>query len=201
MDVSKEKWGYLRETKELAERAGRDADTGLHRTGLEEYLAVIFPGTTDWIHDKTISNLPEGIKSRKRPDYRSESLKMIVEFDGTPHYDSPQKIRDDEMATEFYESLGYKVVRIPFFIQLTNKVVKQLFGVDVEEPLFNESIPSMGPKGINPASICGAGIMRMAKEFRKFPEQYAVNLEYLKAANDEYLTGAELLETMYNKEK
>ena len=39
MDVSKEKWGYLRETKKLAEKAGRDEDTRLHRTGLEEYLA------------------------------------------------------------------------------------------------------------------------------------------------------------------
>lgn len=115
-----------------------------------------------------------------------------------PHYDSPQKIRDDETATQFYEGLGYKVVRVPFFIQLTNKVVKQLFDVKVEESLFNGDIPSMGPKGITPAGICGAGIMCMAKEFKKFPEQYEVNLKYLKCANDEFLTGANLLETIYN---
>ena len=52
--MSKNKWGYLRETKEKAIRDGLDPDTGLHRTGLEEYLAVIFPDTSDWIHDKSI---------------------------------------------------------------------------------------------------------------------------------------------------
>ena len=199
VNVEKEKWGYLRETKEAAENAGLDKDTGLHRTGLEEYLQVIFPDTNDWVHNKTIDILPAGVKSRKRPDYRSESLKLIIEFDGIQHYQRPTKIIDDEKTTMFYESIGYKVVRIPFFIQLTSKAVKELFGVNVSEPLFNEAIPSMGPKGVNPACICGAGVYRMAKEFKRFPEQYKVNLEYLKAADNEYLTGALLLETVYNK--
>ena len=35
------KWGFVRETVEAAKKAGIDADTGLHRTGLEEYLSVI----------------------------------------------------------------------------------------------------------------------------------------------------------------
>lgn len=30
---------------------------------------------------------------------------------------------------ELYESYGYKVVRIPYFIQLSNEVVEKLFGV------------------------------------------------------------------------
>ena len=196
-NVDNEKWGFLRETKEKAEEAGIDADTGLHRTGLDEYLAVIFPGVNDWVNDKTIPNS----NSRKRPDYRSESLKLIVEFDGTPHYDKPQKIRDDQAATLFYEKLGYKVVRIPFFIQLTNNVVTQLFGVEVKEQLFNGAIPSMGIKGANPASVCGAGVYRMAQEFLDYPEQYKVNLEFLKSFNDEFLTGAEMLETIYQKLK
>lgn len=194
-----EKWGFLRETTELALKAGKDPDTGLHRTGLNEYLAVIFPETNDWIHDKTIDTLPKELRSRKRPDYRSESLKLIIEFDGTPHYTDPNKIRDDEKTTKFYEQFGYKVVRIPFFIQLTNAVVKQLFDVEVNEPLFNESFPSLGIKGANPANICVAGIERMAKEFLKFPEQYHVNLEYLKSCNDDFLTGASMLEKKYDE--
>jgi len=83
--MSKNKWGYLRETKEKAIRDGLDPDTGLHRTGLEEYLAVIFPDTSDWIHDKSIKEI-NGLKCNYRPDYRSESLKLIVEFDGIFHY-------------------------------------------------------------------------------------------------------------------
>ena len=40
-------WGFLRETSELAKKAGIDKDTGLVRTGLNEYLDVIFPDTHD----------------------------------------------------------------------------------------------------------------------------------------------------------
>jgi hypothetical protein len=34
-DVSKEKWGFLRETKEMANKAGIDKDTGLKKTDLD----------------------------------------------------------------------------------------------------------------------------------------------------------------------
>ncbi len=197
-NAENEKWGYLRETKDAAQKAGKDADTGLHRTGLDEYLAIIFPTVEDWIHDKVVDTLPKELKCRKRPDYRSETLKLIIEFDGVQHYNNPQKILDDFSAKEFYEKFGYKVVRLPFFIQLTNKAVSYLFDVDVDEPLFNVSFPSMGPKGITPACICGAGLYRMANEFKHFPEQYQVNLDYLKSFDKEYLTGAKLLETIYN---
>ena len=188
------KWGFLRETSEIAKKAGYDPDTGLKRTGLDEYLAVIFPNTNDWVHDTPI----EGINSKRRPDYRSESLKLIVEFDGIPHYTMPSNIERDVENTKYYEDLGYKVVRIPYFIQLTNKAVKTLFNVDVKEELFDESIPSLGPKGrCSPAYLCGAGIVRMAKEFKQFPEQYAVNVNYLKSFNNEFDTGVSLLEDYF----
>ena len=190
-----QKWGFLRETKEEAKKSGKDPDTGLHRTGLEDYLEVIFPNTTDWIHDKAIGN-----GSRRRPDYRSESLKLIVEFDGVPHYTSPEKIRQDEVSTAFYQDLGYKVVRIPYFIQLTNDVVKSLFGVEVKEKLFDESIPSIGSRLPNtPAFLCHQGVIRMAKEYKKYPEQYKINLEFMKRQKDQYLVEYELLEIEYNK--
>jgi len=51
------KWGFLRETAELAKKAGKDKDTGLHRTGLEYYLKVIFPEINDWIHDKALGEV------------------------------------------------------------------------------------------------------------------------------------------------
>lgn len=191
-------WGFLRETKEKAISAGIDEDTGICRTGLEEYLHVIFPNTNDWIHDKTIDTLPKGEKSRKRPDYRSESLKLIVEFDGLQHYTDPERIKEDRMAVEFYERLGYKVVRIPYFIQLTNQAVEEMFGVCVEEPLFDGSIPSLGIKGKNtPAYLCAAGIERMAKEFFRFPDQFETNKNALLQVDDEYLTGIGLLLRIY----
>lgn len=57
MKQIKEKWGFLRETTEAAIKAGIDRGTGLHRTGLNEYLKVIFPDIDDWVHDKALGLL------------------------------------------------------------------------------------------------------------------------------------------------
>lgn len=193
-----QKWGFLRETKEKAIKDGLDKDTGLFRTGLEEYLAVIFPDVNDWVHDETIPNC----KRKIRPDYRSESLNMVIEFDGPQHYQNPEIIIKDKKKDEIYKELGYKkIVRIPFFIQLSKDSVKTLFGVDVDEDLFNEMIPSFNHVGNNPATFCPLGIERCAKEFLKFPNQYKTNRDYLKTFNDEKLTSVNLLDKLYKKYK
>ena len=195
MENNNKQWGFLRETKEAAEKAGIDKDTGVCRTGLDEYLEILFPGS-EWIHDLPFGN--HGDKNyRIRPDYRCEKLKLIVEFDGIQHYQKPDVIRRDIENQKVYESYGYSVVRIPYFIQLTNEVVKSLFGVDVAQPLFPESIPSMGPKGLNtPAYCCHAGVIRMAEELLRFPQQLEVNMDALKKMDDEMLSGANLLENI-----
>ncbi len=195
----KNKWGFLRETTELAKKAGIDKDTGLHRTGLDEYLKVIFPNINDWIHDKTLGTV-NGINYKSRPDYRSETLKMIIEFDGLQHYTKPDIIEKDIRLTKIYEDLGYRVVRIPYFIQLSNNAIKKFFGIDVKEFLFDESIPSLGYKGQNtPAYLCPAGLVRMVKDFQNFPEQYKTNFEFLKKQNEPFKTGVEFLEIEFNR--
>jgi hypothetical protein len=196
----KRKWGFLRETDAMAKKAGIDKDTGMHRTGLEDYLKVIFPNIDDWIHNKALG-IVNGALYRSRPDYRSEKLKLIIEFDGVQHYTMPDIIEKDLKNTEIYTNLGYKVVRIPYFIQLTNKAVKTLFDVDVSEELFDETISSLGTKGRNaPAYLCPAGVKRMAGEFKKFPEQYKTNINYLKKQNDPFRSGVEFLEKEYSAE-
>lgn len=202
--MSKNKWGYLRETKEKAIRDGLDPDTGLHRTGLEEYLAVIFPDTSDWIHDKSIKEI-NGLKCNYRPDYRSESLKLIVEFDGIFHYKNPKYYYEDPIKTRLFESGGYKVVRIPFFVQLTNQAVSELFGINVKEPLFDPTIPSMGIKGENtPAFMCPYGLKKMAEDMLRVPSQMIVNLEALNqyaqnSLEDSILSGYQILKEEIDK--
>jgi len=69
-----------------------------------------------------------------------------------------------------------------------------LFNVNVQEALFNPSIPPLNKKGRNtPAYLCSAGVERMKREFQQFPEQYKVNKEYLKQQNDTFLTGVNLI--------
>lgn len=142
----------------------------------------------------------DGIGRLIRPDYRCESLKLIIEFDGVQHYQKPERIKADYENQAIYESYGYKVVKIPYFVQLSNDVVRQMFGREVSEQLFDSSIPSLGIKGQKtPAYCCPAGLKRMAKEFKNYPEQYQVNVKVLEEADDEYLTGVALLKEEYNK--
>ena len=127
-------------------------------------------------------------------------MKLIIEFDGLPHYTNPDIIEKDLKNTELYEGFGYKVIRIPYFVQLTNKAVETLFGVKVSEDLFDGVFPSLGIKGRNtPAYLCPAGIQRMAKEFKKFPEQYLTNINALKEQNDIFKSGIDFLVKEYNK--
>lgn len=187
-----EKWGFLRENEKKAKEEGVAPLTGLHRTGLDRYLQVIYHNVSDWIHDKSIQKL-NGEKCGYRPDYRSETLKLIVEFDGLQHYNNPKNIIEDEEKTCKYEADGYKVIRIPYFIQLTQDVVREMFGVEVKEKLFNPSIPSLYIEGKNtPAFLCPLGIKRMAKEFIRYPEQCKINVQSLQG-KDERLTGLEFL--------
>lgn len=198
VDNHEEKWGFLREHSNST--SGKDTLTGLHRTGLEKYLEVIFPDTIDWIHDKAFG-IHGNENYRIRPDYRSDSLKLIIEFDGIPHYTNPAVIIKDDKNTSIYEKNGYKVIRIPYFIQLTNDAVEKLFGVIVKEPLFNICYPSLGGVEMkhNPSYLCPEGLKRMAKEFKKFPEQYEINIQALKAMNNDLLSGVNYLIQEYNK--
>ncbi len=143
------KWGFLRETDEQAKEAGIDKDTGLHRTGLEVYLQIIFPQVDVWLHDKTLGMI-DGINHRSRPDYRSEQLKLIVEFDGLQHYTKPDIIEKDLKNTERYTSIEYKVVRIPYFIQLSHKAVKTLFDVTLVKPQKDKNKPFVSIKNTYP---------------------------------------------------
>lgn len=175
------KWGYLRETKEDAIKAGIDKKYNIGRTGLEEYLEMIFPEVKDWIHDKTTGIYLDGKKFKGRPDYRSEKLKMIIEFDGLPHYKNPDVIINDEIKNTIYEEAGYKVIRIPYFIQLSNDVVEKLFGVKIKAELFDEKIPSLRLNSRNtPAYLCPMGIRRMAIDFANISmHQYNINITAL----------------------
>ena len=177
-------FGYLRETEEEAIKAGIDRDTGLPRTGLDTYLKYLFPNIDDWIHDKRVPNLYyEGKISKFRPDFRIETLKMIIEFDGLPHYQKPDIILNDILKNKIYKENGYKVIRIPYFIQLTKESVKTLFGIDLDIDLFDLSLVNKNMSlGIHsratPAYLCPLGIKRMAEDYIKFPKHLQVDLDY-----------------------
>lgn len=196
-EIARMQWGYLGK-----DRGEGSRPAGAARTGLDEYLEAIFPDVDDWIYGQPLAGDRRGRLRRIRPGCRSESLRLIVELDDVRHYQDPAVIQRDEEVSTIYESMGYKVVRIPYFIQLTNSAVETLFGVRVKTPLFDPSCPSLrGPGKGAPARLCPAGIARMAADFRRFPDQYAVNVSALRAAGNDFLTGVELLEEAYRQNR
>ena len=189
-------YGYLRENEKQVNKEPIDPITGLPRTTLKEYLNIIFPNINDWVFDKTtgLIDTTTGKKSLRRPDARSEQFKLIIEIDGLPHYQNPDIIIRDDISTKFYEDYGYKVVRIPYFIQLSNKAVEQLFNVKVNTTLFDDNFTSLHPELRNtPAYLCPLGIERMKLIFQQFPKQYKMNKQFLEQLNQPLLTGIDYL--------
>ena len=83
---------------------------------------------------KTLTELGYEGKSNIEPDYFIESLRLVFEFDGPNHYNDSLKIMKDERK---YKNLKYikkngkdvviKIIRIPYFVQLTKDFAKFLF--------------------------------------------------------------------------
>ena len=119
-------WKYLRETNQ------KYYDPEIN-TSLETYLNYIFPGY-EFIYDKPLSKEiityrnPAIEYRRYRPDARCEKLNLIIEYDGINHYQNQTVILRDYSRDNWFNSLGYKVVRIPYWIQLSLDMIKYLFG-------------------------------------------------------------------------
>lgn len=198
--ANKNVYGFLRENDQSAKRAGVDQKTGLCRTGLNRYLSVIYPDINDWEHDKSFGVTKSGDISRRRPDYISREKRLVIEFDGTLHYTNPLNIIKDEENNKFYENEGYKVIRIPYFIQLTKENVFILFGVEVKCDLFPENICSLNPENKNsPSFLCYEGIRRMAKEYLRFSKDYKKEIDNLESMNNDRLTGVDILKIEHDK--
>ena len=70
---------------------------------------------TEWIHDKCF-------QGRFRPDYRSDDLKLIIEFDGDAHYTKASTIIRDARKDKEMKKYNFRVIRIPYFIQLCDNL-------------------------------------------------------------------------------
>ena len=101
----------------------------------KDILKVFFPEFKNKIKIKVILNqIGFDIKNKIEADYFIEELGLIFEFDGPPHYNNPFKIVADERKKKLIENLTkngkkteVKIVRIPYYFQLTKDVAKFLF--------------------------------------------------------------------------
>lgn len=182
-EVKEARWKYLRENKE-----GDFSET--KNTTLQDYLEYIFPNTKDWtwseyIPDAFLCELAsrELLEARDyKPDAFSQELKLVVEFDGKPHYQNPTVIINDKKKDEYCKELGLTVVRIPYWIQLSKENIYYLF--DAVKDRIRDDLGAMctleysffdSPRsdfGLNtsPASMCALGFRRFCEEVQGFPE-------------------------------
>ncbi len=170
---NKIRFGFVRETEKMALKEDVDV-TGIPRTGLETYLRYIFPNVNDWAHNKQFPG------KKTRPDYRSDTLKMVVEFDGLPHFRDRAAFEKDSVNTKNYKNAGYKVVRIPLYLNLTTSVINNLFDVNLTQPFFEANVSPFN-ENFQPNCFCMTGLKRMADDYLKYAqEQIPIMMESIK---------------------
>lgn len=129
----------------------------------EYVLDKLFPNQ-EWVCNKTF----EG-GGLFRPDFRCEKLKLIVEFDGYQHYTQSKVISRDEKKKALFESLGYRVVNFPYWLQPDENVLSILFkgfSCDFKQQFSNshQGFMSDAFTDVLPADFCERGIARFEKE-------------------------------------
>ncbi|MGQ4006111.1 DUF559 domain-containing protein [Francisellaceae bacterium CB300] len=117
-----------------------------------------------FIHDKSV---PNSKNKRMRPDFRCDKLKLILEFDGDSHYRSSDRIIKDKVKDADYQSLGYKVFRIPYFIQASENLWSLIFKEQIpyKQVYCNGFIDD---KAILPADFCEMGVELFRLDLEKF---------------------------------
>lgn len=133
----------------------------LTESSLIEFLRTI---DKNGIHNKAFKPY------KFRPDYVSEKYKFIVEFDGYLHYTKSKVCLTDIRKDEIYINEGYKIIRIPYFIQLDAAVMKYLFS-DYITNIYDFSVYPHGfidNKAVLPADYCTLGIKRYYEDLEKF---------------------------------
>lgn len=128
---------------------------------LYEALRIIF--NEDFVRDRQVPD--SGIN--KRPDFRNDKLKLIIEFDGDRHYSLNKNQKSDLLKTKRYTEMGYKVIHIPYFVQLSNPVIKLLFDIDFD---WEQQYPHgfIDEKAMLPVDYNYFGIFRFKEDLKKF---------------------------------
>ena len=138
----------------------------LTEQNLSNYLQYIFPNS-NWIHNKCFLNY------KFRPDYVEYSLKIILEFDGPTHYTNPKIILNDYKKEDIIKKEGYKLIRIPFFVQLDKITINKLFNRNVINGCnYKQGFISKEKTLRLPSEFCELGVERFKKDL--------INFNYLK---------------------
>ncbi len=95
--------------------------------------------------------------------------KVAVEFDGPDHYRDALKIKADLEKDGFAREGAYRVVRVPYWVQLTTPTLKHYFDLDanIVQDFPHGFIAKTAPL---PASFCEMGVERFLRELDQLPD-------------------------------
>lgn len=129
---------------------------------LGRVLRELFPNNI-FIHDRIVPNSG----TRRRPDYRCDELMLIVEFDGDKHYKEVAKIKNEQEKDTTYSNMGYRVIRIPYFIQMSISTIKYFFELNTN---WVQNYPHgfISPNVILPADFCELGVFKFRNDLNRF---------------------------------
>lgn len=130
---------------------------------LETLLVELFPKSKFYRNKVVVTE----DKSRFKPDFLDEKNRIVVEFDGYFHYQSSKQIKRDIEKDKYFKGKGYKVIRIPYFVQLSPIIIKLLF--DKRKRNFIQGYPHgfVSSLALLPADFCEAGVKRFKNEIEQ----------------------------------
>jgi very-short-patch-repair endonuclease len=131
---------------------------------LEEALVQII-GEADW-HGREIQ-VAAGRRQRWDMVYKTQTGRVAVEFDGDEHYRNTLKIKADFDKDEMAKQGNYRVIRIPYWVQLTNETLKHYF--DLDATIIQDFPHGFITTKVFPASFCELGIDRFRAEIVSLP--------------------------------
>jgi hypothetical protein len=116
-----------------------------------------------------------GSRSRFDFGFLFDNQGYLVEFDGNyqgvGHYNNAQNCYKDDLKNALAELQGFKIIRVPYWLQLDNQTFEVLF--NFESPC---NIENNFPHGfitnssLNPASFCELGMKRFNRELNLLPD-------------------------------
>jgi very-short-patch-repair endonuclease len=111
----------------------------------------------------------KGSNIRGRYDYIFYKEKLIIEFDGYKHFSSSKQIMSDKCKNEISFNLGFKLIRIPYFVQLDNEVIKFFFKDEIKNTKTFNNYPHgfIDPKAMLPSDYCELGLLTVEQNSKK----------------------------------
>lgn len=132
---------------------------------IDVFLRKLYPDNI-FFRNKTIKDKKFGVF---KPNFICDELKIIVEFRDAKHYMKSRIQLKDSITTVYFKELNYKIIEIPYFVQLTKEVIKILFDINLQGNLYKCSEHGfINGNMILPADFNSIGVNKFIDDSERF---------------------------------